>query len=87
MKQKGFREEEKAKHRYYHFTYNGKDTGVSTFVSRGTKYKEISDSLLSKMWKQLHLNKKQDLLDLVDCPMATEQLIALLQTKGILPAK
>ena len=87
MKQKGFREQEKTKHRYYYFVYQGKDTGVSTFVSRGTKYKEISDSLLSQMWKQLHLNNRKELLDLVDCPMGEAQLMALLQTKGILPTE
>ncbi len=87
LKKKGFREEEKAKHRYYHFVYSGKFTGVSTFVSRGTKYKEISDSILSKMRKQLHLNNKKELLDLVDCPMDEDQLVAILRDKGILPAE
>ena len=85
LKLKGFREDEKTKHRYYHFIYKGKVNGVNTFVSRDTKYKEFGDSLLSRMWKQLHLNSKQELLDLVDCPMDQEQLIDLLRTNGILP--
>jgi len=87
LRRKGFQQYEKTKHRYYHFLYNGKLTGVSTFVSRGTKYKEISDGLLSKMWKQLYLNNKQELLDLVDCPMSEQQLVALLRNNGILPAE
>ncbi len=87
LKQKGFSEKEKKKHRYYHFIFDGKVTGVSTFVSRGTKYKEIGDNTLSKMWKQLHLNSKRELLDLVDCPMDEDQLVTLLRNKGILPAE
>ena len=85
LKQKGFQEKEKTNHRYYHFVYDDKITSVSTFVSRGTKYKEISDDILSRMWKQLGLNKKKELLDLVDCPMGKEELISVLQAKGILP--
>ena len=87
LKQKGFQEKEKTKHRYYDFIYDDKITSVSTFVSRGTKYKEISDDILSRMWKQLRLNNKKELLDLVDCPMGEEELITLLQAKGILSSE
>ena len=84
LKKKGFRQTEKSGHRYFDFYFEGKRTSVSTSVSRGTSYRELSDDLLSKMWKQLHLNSKWELENLVDCPMSQDDLVAVLHQKEAL---
>ena len=40
---------------------------------------------LSKVQKQLHLPRKQDLLQLVDCPLDADGLVGLLREQGVLP--
>lgn len=69
-------------HQFFHFYVDGKFTGIHTKLSRGTKYKVYDDSLLSKMWKQLKLDSKKELLQLIDCPMNEEQYRGKLQDKG-----
>lgn len=77
----------KADHRYYHHEYNGKETGVTTKVSMGTKYKRLGNELLSLMKKQLRLDTSQEFRDFVTCPMSKEQYATILIQKGIIKAK
>jgi gluconate kinase len=81
---KGFRKEQCPHHDIYHYYVDGKFTHIHTFISRGSKYKDYSDSLLAKMRKQLKLDNKSDLLDLIDCPMLEEQYREVLRDKGFL---
>lgn len=83
LKAKGFREEV-SHHRYYKYFVDNKFTGAYTYTSTGTKHKEYDDSLLARMVKQLKLNSRQELCDLIDCPMDEEQYRAILHEKGIL---
>lgn len=51
---------------------DGKTELASTSFSR--KHNEtLAPNRLSQMWKQLHLNDKQDIYDLVDCPLTGEE--------------
>lgn len=70
-------------HHWLVLCVGGKKTSVRTKVSRGGK--DYGDGLLGAMKKQLHLDTKRDLLDLVDCPMSGSELVRVLQEKGILP--
>jgi predicted RNA binding protein YcfA (HicA-like mRNA interferase family) len=75
-------------HRYYKYYDGNKYTGVFTFISRGSGYKVYSDSLLSDMWKQLKLNSKKELCDLIDCPMNESKYRAILKSKNLMaPSK
>lgn len=47
---------------------DGKLSTIRTKLSRGTKYKDVSDDLLGKMARQVRL-PKGDFLDLIDCPL------------------
>jgi hypothetical protein len=83
---KGFFSKEQAKHEYLRFYLNGKPTSVVTFLSRGSGYKTYASALLAEMAHQLHLTKQQ-LLDLIDCPLSEQDYTSLLQQQGILKAQ
>lgn len=69
-------------HHFYSLVVGGKKTGIFTKVSHGEK--EVGDSLLAQMAKQTKLVKK-DFLDLVDCPLTSEQYLKKLRDAGHLP--
>jgi len=73
LMKKGF-DARMSKHIKLAFIYNGRDTGIRTWVSHGTK--EISDQLLSRMAEQLNLSRQQ-FLDLIDCRLDEPGLIAI----------
>ena len=76
LKKKGFREDETCNRDHTvlaYFDENGRDSGISTGVSRGTKYREIRDDLLVKMARQCRLERKEEFRDLVNCPMSREE--------------
>jgi len=76
---KGFRVADSS-HKFY-WLYDGeKKTSVHTMISHGRK--DYSDSLLAKMKKQLGLDTKAQLLELVQCPLSREDYLALLLAKG-----
>ena len=79
---KGFVRED-THHRYFRLLLKGKDTGVYTYTSHGTKYQTYKEPLLRRMKDQLKLNSLRQLKDLVDCPMNTDQYVKLLTQKGI----
>jgi hypothetical protein len=82
LSKKGFKMEEKH-HRYWYFYVGEIYTGVYTYISTGSGYKDYGDSLLGRMAKELNLNRKQ-LCDLIDCPMTNERYREILAEKGIL---
>jgi hypothetical protein len=78
---KGFKLNFGSKHKMLTLYVDNKKTSVFTFLSHGMK--TYDDSLLSKMKKQLKLEKKDELCDLIDCPMTKEKYIDLLVSRGI----
>lgn len=56
---------------------------LQTKVSTGTGYRELGDSLLAQIAKQLRVDKRQ-LTDLVNCPMGYDEYIEHLRMKGVL---
>jgi hypothetical protein len=55
---------------------------ISTKLSRGTNYRTIDDSLLSKMARQLHLTRAE-FLELVDCDMDGPRYIDRLRSNNV----
>lgn len=79
--QKGFRQSNT--HHMVFWLYDGeRQTSVKTRVSHGKS--EYDDSLLAQMRKQLGLDTKKQLLDLVECPLSYEDYLKLLEQKGLL---
>jgi hypothetical protein len=79
LREKGFRDREND-HTFFHLYVDDKKTIVSTKISHGEK--EIGDTLLALMARQVKLSRKQ-FLDLVDCPLTLAQYIELLQSAGV----
>jgi len=71
---------EETHHTYFWFYHNDQRTHIKTKISHGSN--EYSDSLLSAMQKQLKLNSKKELLELINCPMSQEDYIGLLKNKN-----
>ena len=67
-------------HKYLLFFVNGKKTRIKTKVSHGED--EIGDFLISQMQQQTHLKKKQDFLDLVNCPLSQRDYENILRSQG-----
>jgi hypothetical protein len=75
---KGFQRRE-SKDAYFHLWVDGKKTMVFTKMSQGEK--EVHDGLLGAMARQLKLTKQQ-LVELVDCPLSLEEYAAILRRAG-----
>lgn len=78
LQQKGFQLREND-HSFFHLFVDGKKTIVSTKISHGEK--EISDSLLGMMARQVKLTRKQ-FNDLVDCSLKFDDYVKLLHAAG-----
>ena len=70
-------------HLYYDIYYGGKVV-VTTYQSNTSPGKDIPDSILGKIKRQLRLNSSQQLHDLKNCPMSAEDYLNLLKSKGII---
>jgi len=81
LKAKGFQQEEGTKHiRLIYFNKSGDMTSISTIVSRGSKYRELGDSLISTMAQQCGLSK-QEFVKLVTCTMSQDEYDVLSEQK------
>ena len=78
LQRKGFALKEND-HAFYHLFVDGKKTIVSTKISHGER--EISDSLLGMMARQVKLTRRQ-FNDLIDCPLEFEEYVRLLRAAG-----
>ena len=85
LPKKGFVMVEQAKHRYFHHAVDGKRTGISTYVSRGSGYRTIDDTLIRSMKQQLRLDSSAQARNLFQCPMSGEEYNEILRGKGHLP--
>lgn len=69
-------------HTIYKVYYKGKRI-CGTYHSHGSSGKEISDGVLSKVKRQLRLDKLKQLYDLKNCPMSSEDYFKLLKQKNV----
>ena len=83
LQSKGFVRDEKTNHTYFHHEVNGKKTGISTFVSRGSSYRTYSDSLVGQIKRQLRLDNAQT-KRFLECPMNGAEYSEILKSKGLL---
>ena len=81
LPKKGFTKEVRH-HIYFHHRIGGKETGLFTKVSHSGK--EISDSLITPIRKQLKLDTNRQVRDLKECPMSGDDYIKILEDKGII---
>jgi len=81
---KGFREEEKRGHKQLRLYVDDRKTGISTPISRGSKYKQYGMDLLNYMAKGLRLSVTRQVIDLIECPMSYDQYVSWLRnSKGL----
>ncbi len=76
---KGFKVEE-SHHEFLWFYHNDKRTHIKTRISHGIE--EYGPDLISAMKKQLKLNSKREIEDLLNCPMKEAEYIELLMKNG-----
>jgi hypothetical protein len=69
-------------HRYYELYIDGQWV-LQTKISTGTGYREIGDTLVARIAKQLRVDKRQ-LTDLVDCSMSYDDYVAHLRVNDML---
>ena len=70
LQKKGFQLKEGSDHwRFIYYSENGSKTSINTKISRGSKYKMLTDNLLGLMSRQCKL-VKSDFIDLIDCPLS-----------------
>ena len=81
LPKKGFAEESRH-HIYFHHRLDGRETGPFTKVSHSGK--EISDSLITPMRKQLRLDTNRQVRELIECPMSGDNYTTFLKKKGII---
>jgi len=67
LKEKGFKENRRTRHKKYRFYYKGKKTSVITYTSHGEK--EFGESILRQRREQMKLRKKQEVIDFIKCPL------------------
>lgn len=79
LPKKGF-ERDDSHHIYFNHRYQGKYTGAYTYVSHGMK--SIGDSIIKQMKNQLRLNSSHQVVDLVKCPISSDQYVEILKSKG-----
>jgi hypothetical protein len=70
-------------HRYFYLMdTDGKKTQVRTKISVHGKVKDISDDLLSVMYKQLHFESKNDFIKFIECKKTYEDYISWLKSEN-----
>jgi hypothetical protein len=84
--QKGFEHKNDRDHVWFHHRFNGKYTGPKTCLSHSrNEMRDIRDQLAKKIQRQLRLDTKRQLEDLVNCPMDGDAYVALMRSKGVIP--
>ncbi|WP_298018238.1 hypothetical protein [uncultured Parasphingopyxis sp.] len=68
LQKKGFKKSENDHSYYIYHDLSGRKTTKRTKLSHGTQHKDIDDSLLTVMARQIKLPKKK-FLELVDCTL------------------
>lgn len=81
---KGFVKDVSKDHVYFNCYFEGKDTGIATYVSHSAKFVDIGPDILKKMKKQLKLDEIQDVRDFLTCPLTKDKYFEILEKKGFL---
>jgi hypothetical protein len=81
--QKGFREEGRH-HGFLFFYYQGKKTNAYTYLSHGPQSRDIDESLLKKMRRELQLDTSKQARDILECPLDGLQFAEILRKKGFI---
>ncbi|MDA0840611.1 MAG: hypothetical protein O3B01_32520 [Planctomycetota bacterium] len=84
LPKKGFRKDKSGDHIYFYHEYGGVETGPYTKVSHSKKMTVIEDNILGKMRKQLRLDNRQQVVDLIECRLKEDDYNAFLKSKGII---
>jgi uncharacterized protein YlbG (UPF0298 family) len=80
---KGFVVVSNRDHRYFYLKdADGQMTQVRTKISVHGMVKDIPDSMISVMYKQLHFESKNDFMKFVECKKTYEDYLAWLKTKN-----
>ena len=82
LKKKGFRRDPTGTHVVFVHEYRGKESGIKTYVSHSRKYKDIGPDNLESMKRQLQLSTRQELINLLKCPMTGDEYSNILITQG-----
>lgn len=77
--QKGLVPEEAKGHRKWILLHEGRYTGIFTKISRSPKYKEIDDTTLGRISRQLKFRMLHQFKDFVECPVTQEMYLELLR--------
>jgi len=81
---KGFVMDDTKDHRYFHLVVDGKEPGISTKTSHGSKtHKVLGKPLQSDVKKQLNLDTSKQLREYVDCSLTLDKYLDILKEKGI----
>ncbi len=80
LQKKGFQSRQ-SHHVFFHLVVDGRKTIISTKISHGER--EIADSLLGMMARQIRLSRKQ-FNDLIDCPLSHSDYLKLLRVAGVI---
>lgn len=67
-------------HNMFWYYLDGKKTTIRTRTSHGEK--EFNESLLAERRKQIGLNNKQQICELIECPLSKEGLKQILIENG-----
>ena len=82
---KGFVAVKQSEHCYFYLKNpEGKITVVRTKMSQHGKMKDISDDLLSVMYKQLHFDTKDDMMKFIECTKSYDEYVASLKAHNII---
>jgi hypothetical protein len=84
LRRKGFVERQTPHHDYFHHQLDGRDTGISTYFSRGSKYKDYGPALIAPVRRALKLDTDAQLRELIECPMSADDYATILRKKGFI---
>jgi hypothetical protein len=84
LQAKGFIKDKSRGHPYFFHYYEGKETGIKTYVSHSAKYRDIGPDNIENMRRQLKLQTRRQTIDLLECPMSEADYIDHLVANGSL---
>ncbi|MCX6698315.1 MAG: hypothetical protein NTV68_00070 [Methanomicrobiales archaeon] len=82
---KGFVAVKQSEHCYFYLKNpDDKITHIRTKMGQHGNVKDISDDLLSVMYKQLHFESKNEMMRFIDCTKSYDEYIASLKAHNII---
>ncbi|MBI5023678.1 MAG: type II toxin-antitoxin system HicA family toxin [Candidatus Omnitrophica bacterium] len=62
---------------------DGKKTGISVPISRGSKIKEYGSDLINLVKRELRLDTNKQVVDLIECPLSYDDYVNHLKDRGV----